>query len=272
MPLYIGDYLADTMHLSHPQHGIYFLLIMAYWRNGGPLPDDPGQLAAIAKCSGPEWRKHVPVISRFFHIDAGSWSHKRIDTELAGAITKTQERSKAGAEGARQRWQTDSKAMAEPLANASQNDAPSPSPLKKEEMPNGILSENGSGRLPDASVEMTKIWNEECGSISRANKPNASRRGRCARAWRHEFGGSADQWRAYCRRVAASPHLRGENDREWRADLDWVLKPENISKIQEGRYERRSPVSATCAGPDQPAPSPEELFGHEYAGKVGMAH
>lgn len=143
---------------------------------------------------------------------------------------------------------------------------------KEEEMPNGILSGNGSARLPDVSAEMTKIWNEECGGFSRANKPNASRKGRCARAWRHEFGGSADQWRAYCRKVAASPHLRGENDREWRADLDWVLKPENVSKIQEGRYERRSSVSETYAGPDQPAPKPEELFGHEYARKVGLPH
>lgn len=144
--------------------------------------------------------------------------------------------------------------------------------VSKEEIPNGILSGNGSGRLPDVPAEMTKIWNEECGTISRANKPNASRRGRCARAWRHEFGGSADQWRAYCRTVAASPHLRGENDREWRADLDWVLKPENISKIQEGRYERRSSVSAAYAGPDAPAPSPEELFGPEYGRKMGLPH
>lgn len=147
MPLFIGDYLADTMHLSHAQHGIYMLLIMAYWRNSGPLPDDAGQLAAIAKCSPQEWRKNLPVIAKFFHIEAGLWSHKRIDVELEGATNKTQERSKAGTEGARRRWQTDGKPMAEPLANGmaspSQNDAPSPSPS-----PSKLASNLGSRELP----------------------------------------------------------------------------------------------------------------------------
>jgi len=165
MPLYIGDYLADTMHLSHAQHGIYMLLIMAYWRNSGPLPADNSQLAAIAKCSPSEWRKHLPVIGKFFHISRNYWEHKRIDAELASAAKNTQERSKAGSEGARKRWQPDGKdiatplanSMTDPIANASQNDAPSPSPSPSLKLASKLISDSLPSEWGEiAAAERTK--------------------------------------------------------------------------------------------------------------------
>ena len=36
-------------------------------------------------------------------------------------------------------------------------------------------------------------------------------------------------------KVARNPHWIGENDRGWRADLDWILKPDNFVKILEWR-------------------------------------
>jgi uncharacterized protein YdaU (DUF1376 family) len=65
MPLYIGDYRADTTHLNAAQHGAYLLLIMHFWQQAG-LPDDHEQLARIACMSNTEWRKYRPVIRAFF--------------------------------------------------------------------------------------------------------------------------------------------------------------------------------------------------------------
>ena len=36
-------------------------------------------------------------------------------------------------------------------------------------------------------------------------------------------------------KVAMNPHWLGENDRGWRADLDWILKPDNFLRILEWR-------------------------------------
>jgi uncharacterized protein YdaU (DUF1376 family) len=73
MPLYIGDYRADTKYLNAAQHGAYLLLIMRYWQQG-ELPDDE-QLARIGCISIAQWRRHRPVIRAFF---AEGWRHKRI--------------------------------------------------------------------------------------------------------------------------------------------------------------------------------------------------
>ena len=78
MPLYIGDYLAKTSHLTTIQHGAYLLLIMHYWANGS-LPGTDAERMAIARMSHDEWAGNCQVLARFF---TSSWRHERIDDIL----------------------------------------------------------------------------------------------------------------------------------------------------------------------------------------------
>ena len=36
-----------------------------------------------------------------------------------------------------------------------------------------------------------------------------------------------------------SDWLNGKNDRNWKADFEWIIKPENFLKILEGRYQKK---------------------------------
>jgi uncharacterized protein YdaU (DUF1376 family) len=76
MPLYIGEYLADTMRLTTVQHGAYLLLLMQYWKSG-PLPDDDEELAGIAKMEVRAWSKISASIRRFFHVGEDGLLHQR---------------------------------------------------------------------------------------------------------------------------------------------------------------------------------------------------
>lgn len=95
MPLDIPAYVADTGHLSTLEHGIYFLLIMHYWRTGG-LPDDEKQLARIARVTPAEFREALPTIEPLFKL--GNWKHKRVELELDKARKISAKRSLAAEE------------------------------------------------------------------------------------------------------------------------------------------------------------------------------
>lgn len=104
MPLYIGDYLSDTMHLTTEQHGAYFLLLLAYWKNRGPLPDDDAQFCRITRLMRDAWATHRTHIAPFFQIRDGFWHHKRVDLELAKAQRNKESRTSAATRAAFVRW------------------------------------------------------------------------------------------------------------------------------------------------------------------------
>lgn len=91
MPLYIGDYLGDTAHLSAAQSGAYLHLIMHYWAEGG-LPDNDRALARIAKVSPRTWWRYRPILQKFF---TKKWKHKRIESEInrANSVKSIENRS-----------------------------------------------------------------------------------------------------------------------------------------------------------------------------------
>lgn len=48
------------------------------------------------------------------------------------------------------------------------------------------------------------------------------------------------KWETLFARVSKAPHLLGENDRRWKANLDWLIKNDtNWVKVMEGQYDRQ---------------------------------
>jgi uncharacterized protein YdaU (DUF1376 family) len=166
MPLNIGKYLGDTTHLTTPQHGAYLLLLMAYWRRGGPLPADDARLAATAKVTPQEWKKLKPVLSEFFSDRDGYWHQKRADEELETARTKMAAKSRAGKTGAQNRWHKDGETddrtngkqdgtgMADASDSHRQTDAPLPSTL----VPVSEEAKASSGAAGAIVVDQKPAW------------------------------------------------------------------------------------------------------------------
>lgn len=146
MPLYVGDYLADTMHLTTRQHGAYMLLLMHAWRNGGNIPTSEAAQAAIVRAPTKEWAKDAEIVLEFFDFDPegkdGIW-HQRVRDELAVAEAMTQQRSKAGkASAAKRERERQRKANENPTpveqamdSRTKPSQSPSPSPSVTTSLP-----------------------------------------------------------------------------------------------------------------------------------------
>jgi uncharacterized protein YdaU (DUF1376 family) len=87
MPLWVGDFITDTEHLTAAETGAYIRLIMFYWVSGG-LPADEKAIARIARLDSKAWRRSCPALRALFK-GPGSWTHVRIEAELAQVIEKS---------------------------------------------------------------------------------------------------------------------------------------------------------------------------------------
>jgi uncharacterized protein YdaU (DUF1376 family) len=217
MPLYLGDYLADTMHLSGPDHGAYLLLLMHSWRNG-PLPDDDRKLAAIARTDIKAWRAGIgETVRAFFTVTGAGLVQGRLERERVLAAEHAERRQGAARKAASARWQSDSEGNAQRNASrmpdALPDECPTPSPSQKKEHP----SQPSVGRSPRGS-RLPPEWSPdaEMRAFAEGLGLDADRVAANFRDYWHAKAGKdavkldwPATWRGWCRREAERGQGRG---------------------------------------------------------------
>lgn len=142
MPLYIGDYLADTMHLDAEEHGAYLMLIMHYWKHG-PIPNDANRLQQIARIKPSRVSsKIMSTVLQFFDIQDGFLRHSRIDEELSSALENIDKQKKRTEAATAARAANKSNVTNNVTSTATFTPSPSPSPL----------STSSEGKEPSSEV------------------------------------------------------------------------------------------------------------------------
>ena len=246
MPLYVGDYLSATTRLTTEQHGAYLLLLLDYWKSGPP-PNDDAVLAQIARMSPAAWRKAKPAIIGFFSIEGGKLIQKRVERERVRAAENVEKRRKAGKASAEARAlakQNGSKCSTHVAthveANGQQNSRPSPSPSHGSNEPIESSNEDLSAEPTERPVTKTEVieaWQSRMVPLGfPAIRKMTSQRERQLGARLREYP-HLDDWQRAFAAIERSGFLRGENDRGWRADFDFLLQPKSFTKLIEGAYD-----------------------------------
>jgi len=202
MPLFTGDYLKNTLHLSTEEHGAYFLLIIHYWAHG-KIKNDQKTLKNITKISSKKLQNILP----FFEEKEGYLVHDRIETiklQAAENIEKQRKRT----EKAR-------------LARHSVTD-----------IVTDIVTTSTSTSTSTISINIDiyiKIYAEVLGKkiLKISDKRKKSLQNFAKKYSPEEFNHALQK-------VKASTFMQ----QQWTSwDIDWIINENNFIKIMEGKYD-----------------------------------
>lgn len=95
MPMFWGDFFANTLHLTTQEVGAYVLLIGHAWEHNGNIAVE--DLQRVARVSNHHWPKVRPRLSQFFDTSnvPNFWYHGRVHAELSKATEISNKRKDA---------------------------------------------------------------------------------------------------------------------------------------------------------------------------------
>ncbi len=219
MPLFIGDYLADTSRLTTEQHGAYLLLIFDYWRNG-PLPNDDAVLLQVTKLRPDAWSMSQVLLRGLFRLgEDGLLHHKRIDAELAKSKQNRETAAEKAKKAANARWAKNAPRNAPSMPEALLEECASPSPSQK-----------------DSFESYREAWNELRGSLPEVTRLTDGRIKKLRT--RISEGLTLDSFKSVVRICASTPFLRGDpNGAKWKVSFSWLIENDlHMVEIVEGKY------------------------------------
>lgn len=122
-PLYVGDFEADTTHLTAEQDGVYNRLLRALWRTDNcKLLYDEADLRRRLRLTPAQWKRSAePVIRDYCRIEAGYLYNNRLMEEWQKARAAYERRAKAGARGGKAKASNARPPLQQCSSNQNQN-------------------------------------------------------------------------------------------------------------------------------------------------------
>jgi uncharacterized protein YdaU (DUF1376 family) len=156
MPLWVADFVGDTLDLDAKEIGAYMLILMTMWGRDGYLPHDEKKLQRVARC-GRDWPRVWASIRHYFTVDGDKITQDRLAKELQKVASKREVNAQHGARGGKAKaLKNNNAALANAIVSLKQ---PEPEPEESKREANASpKTKRGSRLSPDWFLPME--WGE----------------------------------------------------------------------------------------------------------------
>lgn len=258
----IADWNLGTSHLSLAEEAIYFRLINHYYDTESPIPLETQSVFRRLRM-GSDKELAIGILEEFFTKTDNGWIHERCEKILKEYRKTANKNKKNGAGGGRPRKDAASKETQEKPSGFSvgtqsePKDNPNQEPLTTNHKPITNNQDKDKNTLVDTGVstdslddsntdkppscphaEIIAAYHEilpELDSVVVSLwKPSTKRYKWLQARWREsDKHQSLEFWRRFFRALRNYPFYMGTNDRQWKANLEWMVKQENFIKLIE---------------------------------------
>lgn len=268
-PFYVDDFLNDeAVRIADlATRGAYICLLGYQWREGS-IPADPRACARLVGAMWEDEKERAAVVAAMvFFVPAGEGrlANQRLNTIAEEQDETRKARSGAGLRSGAARRSNKTRTKREQNTNYSESESESEAETELDpELSLGGSPNSGDvpasptsgawegGRAVALSVppqpeyspeQLARDWNTATSVVSlpQCRELNTARRRSAAQRIREHPG--RHYWLDIIRRITESAFCTGSNERAWRADFDFLVRPGSSAKVLEGKYDNRaSPV------------------------------
>jgi uncharacterized protein YdaU (DUF1376 family) len=248
---HIGDYMSHTRHLSLMEDLAYRRLLDYYFLHEQPIKHRD----AARQLGMKEHEEDVlTVLNEFFLSTEDGFVNPRADKE----IKQYKEFSEAGKRGAAKRWGTPPNGEVNSPPNATPIATNNHKPITNNQVntyicpPSGEPEQSAGLKIPDCQHQgVIELYHQFLPTLRKVEVWNSTRQGYLRQRWREVAEELAQEkpietahvlswWAEFFQHIGKSKFLTGKvnskDGRAFTADLEWILKPSNFTKIIEGKY------------------------------------
>jgi uncharacterized protein YdaU (DUF1376 family) len=240
----LGDYAKKAGKLSMLQHGAYTVLIDAcYDREQFPTMEEAIDWAWASTAQEVEAVEFV--LRKFFKLVNGRYMQDRIQEEIETYQRNCETNSRIAIE------REEKRKASSPMRAQTVHEAPpnqEPLTINQEQDIKPFVPSDAGDLLPSAIVKpdcphqsIIALYHERLPQCPAIRDWTPARATQLRARWNESAERqNLDYWARLFEYIGTCDFLVGRSAKPWFADLEWITKSQNFTKIREGKYENRA--------------------------------